>query len=557
MSSLLAKFAPKRNRHQLVAGVEVAPRGVYVILLSHSGQQNFAFYAGHYEPFDPGLEIGSRSIASSLRRALHALPVPATQMSLWTTLARGNARLYPLSLPLLKRSHLPDAAHWAIQREDPFDTESTFCDCEPESVVEIDGRKLQKAVGLLCEKSEEERIVNLFYRAGYPVEGITLSVFALRNLFRHHWINAPGDIKAIVQIDWHYSRILLFTATETILVRTIPIGLDQMTEDLIENLSPAPDTGTARNLLLDLGRDPWPHQFFEEEEVFAIIRPTLDRLTRQFDRTLEYTQTKFPGREPPTSLQLAGHLTESPKCTRYLQDQTTFPLEVIDPFRGLEKDCEQKVSGLNLTNRSSFATALGLALSTPDQGPNLRYPLKVRIAEENARRINSRIFALFLVLTVLLGLFYLQQNQQLEALQDQRNRLESNQPETFLSGEQILARVGTLQESLASVRQSLEPHRPLAVAHQILALAPSEIEIHHIHQNLSGDTDETTRVRVEGTVIGQEQLLRSVLAIYRRTLEESVLFDTVSLRQITPTQDTEGHSILRFSMEILLPKDET
>ncbi|MCC5790597.1 MAG: pilus assembly protein PilM [Opitutales bacterium] len=548
MFSLFQSLAFKRSNPVLVAGVEFGPREIRIVLVAHQSNQSFKVLQCHYEPLNPGLEMGSHGVTEGLSKAIKSLRHPPSQITFWSTLARGNARIYPLTLPPVKLVHLPEASYWAIQREDPFDEKKNFCDVDPEKIIEVDGRNLQKAIGLLVEKNEKDRIVKAFSQAGPSVEGLTLAIFAIRNLFREGWLTYPGKVKAIAHFGWNYSRIMIFDNEKTILVRAVPIGLEQIAEDLVKQLSPSPDSGTARSLILDLGISPWPHHNYDEQEVKEIVNPPLERLSRQLDRTLEYTRTKFPDIEAPNSIHLTGHFVESPHCLRYLKDQTTYPIEIIDPFP--ERKLPENVEHQKPLQSAGFATALGLALAKTNTGPNLCNPLSERLAQISHQKINVRIFVLFLFMTLLLGFFYLQQHLALQELRDKKNALERTIPSFTLSGEEVLTRVTSLHREIDNVRQSLDPFKPLAFLHEIFTLAPPEISIHHVHQIREPSGQNAPSIRIEGSVSGEEALQANRLGLYHQDLQESVLTAEATLRHSNLVTDEKENPLLRFSMEI-------
>lgn len=542
--------------------MEVGLHALHMVLLEPGGRGAYRVVNFRREPIVPFCKLNSPLMVQALRAGLNKLAGNARNLDVWAGLTVDHVRIHHLTLPQMRPNHLSQGVYWAVQREESFSDEETVFDFEVEKEVHRDGRKDMAVTGFLLPREDRQALARVFADAGYPLAGMTLPLYAMRNFFRSGWLPATGDTRIFSHIGAQSSRIGIWADGQSILTRGIPIGLEQVTQELVGVLRPVPDRASALRMILNLGRDRWEDYDYDQDEVFSVIQPTLERMARQIDRTLEYYQTHFRDRDPVQCVHLSGGITESPRCIEYVREQIAVPLEVIDPF-GQETETAGVSIPVDAHDRYAYATAFGLALSSASYSPNFLHTFKDRQREATHRRIKNRIFVLFFILTLVLGGYYAYQGSVLTELRAEKNRIQSElQGEApLLDPQDVLTQLTELQGDFHRLVEAIDHHRTTAVLTELSSRTPEAIGLQSVSAYLrdSGEAEADAEeqapwVRVSGILSGDEDLFETDLSLYVRRLESSPLFSNVTILESNSRQSSENSDspVLHFALELSL-----
>lgn len=150
-------------------------------------------------------------------------------------------------------------------------------------------------VAYTAPRRQATAMQKLFIQAGRSPTGLTLAPFALQNLFRLRFDN-QAENSACLHIADDHSQIHIFRGGQLALTRTVKTGLDSMEEEL---LNMAPDTLTRETVWQLLKGLPQTSTVgasgnssaaisHDAVLVLAALKPVLNRLIRQLERTLDY-----------------------------------------------------------------------------------------------------------------------------------------------------------------------------------------------------------------------------------------------------------------------------
>ena len=482
----------------------------------------------------PSGSLDSPKFVESLRAGLRSLAGSTRDLSVWAGLATDRVRIHHLTLPKMKPRMLPQAVHWALQREELFTAEKTVLDFEVENEVIIDGKAQLHVTGFVIPKEDRDAMVEAFEKAGVPLTGLTLSLYGLRNLFRSEWVSNDEETRIGLHIGPQNSRIAIWSGGQSLLSRAIPVGDQQVAEELTHVLQPAPDQEEALRLVLELGRETEEESDHDSELIFRAVQPTLDRMARQIDRTLEYFRTQHQDRATANCIYITGAITGSPRCVEYLQSQVALPLQPIDPFDGEKVDQRSELPSERF-ERKTYATSFGLALSNESYTPNFLHTFKDRQQVHLHKQVNLRIFAFFFILAGLLGGFYAHQLSTLKQLQEEEQRAEN-----LLRAQRPLATAADLRSQMASLRtdvrqleSQIDRQQAIALLASLSKLTPETVQLEMISTSLVASSDGKAKtaskpwIRLVGSIDGEPFRLETELALYARILESSPFFTEV------------------------------
>lgn len=506
----------------------------------------------------PSGNLDSPKFVESLRAGLRTLAGSTRDLSVWAGLATDRVRIHHLTLPKMKPRLLPQAVYWAVQREELFTAEKTVLDFEVEKEVIIDGKSQLHVTGFLLPKEDRDAMVAAFEKAGVPLTGLTLSLYGMRNFFRSEWVSNEEETRIGLHIGPHNSRIAIWSGGQSLLSRAIPVGDQQVAEELTHLLHPAHGQEEALRLVLELGRETEDESDHDSELIFRSVQPTLDRMARQIDRTLEYFRTQHQDRANASCIYLTGAITGSPLCVQYLQSQVALPLQPIDPFEGEKVDQKSELP-TEVFERRTYATSFGLALSNESYTPNFLHTFNDRQQVHLHKQVNLRIFALFFILAGILGGFYAHQLSTLQQLQEEEQRAEN-----LLRAQRPLATAADLRNQMTALRatvKQLEPQidrqQAIALLASLSELTPETVQLELISSSLVTRSDGNSKsaskpwIRLVGSIDGEPFRLETELALYARKLESSPFFTEVKPNSYS-LEERGRQGRLNFDLEVSL-----
>lgn len=543
MKSEITKFPLSIYPHGMVAGVEIGPGSIRIVVLQCTKGVPTQCIKYHEEPFPENLAPSPSQISEFLQTAFQNLGIPLRKLQVWSNLYQGNARLYPLQIPVVQTNHLVETVFWAIQKEDPFDEKKYLCDVLPERNPQNGPPHHIKALGFLVPLDEQRRITEIFLRAGIPLAGVTLSLFSVRNLFHSGWLSFSGDILAYSHIGWNSTRLSIEDQSGTLLSRSIPVGLEPLAEDLVHSLSPKVSMDTARRMVAHLGKEDWPYEQHSLENIFSALEPALTRMARQIDRTIEYFRTHFNNLPLPSVIYISGFITECPHCLNHLQQETNFPTTVPELHPGPKENTPPLPPSLN--------TAFGLALASENINPNFANPLAKRLHAASHRVLSQRVFFLFLILTFLLGILYFQQYSTVRGLEQDYHELSEKSPTQVMSPVQWLERLAEWQQEFQRERQTLRSYIAPTLVQSILENVPEGITLHQVSAHLiPASEDDPPHIRLEGILQTDPSQYNSLMSVFRLQLLQSPFFNEFQLRREIDRSTPFPHR--EFSAQIIL-----
>lgn len=363
-------FPTSRNKKGTIVGIEITSHVIRMVRLRRLSGGRFSFESSRSVPIDPHFPVGSADYIAALKKGFKEFCGAARGIEIWTSLGAERVRIHHLKIPRMSKAQLSGAVYWAMKREESFDDDETVFDFElaPEPDPEPDAP--YSVTGFLAPREDLDKIRRLFAQTGYPLTGLVLPLYSLRNLFHTEWIETSLSPVMVTHIGHRSSSVGILAEGRSVMTRDIPIGLNSFAEILTRELNPAPTLTEATRLVLrpksthstDQEENHW-----NEENVFLAIRPTLERMARQIERALEYCQTTYalPRVE---RVYLAGTIAAIPRFTDFLNQQISAEVSVMDP---LVSDRLEAAPAEDRGERAAFALPLSLALSDQGRTPRM------------------------------------------------------------------------------------------------------------------------------------------------------------------------------------------
>jgi type IV pilus assembly protein PilM len=566
-NNLLTMNSRSDSRRFSSVGIEIGYSTIYMVLLRKAADGKIVFEECRTFEFDPNLSLESSSFISVIKTALKQFCGSSKELAIWAAPRLDRARLHHIKIPRVSPTRLSGAVYWGLQREEPFLEKETVVDFQVEEGAAINTSL--NITGVLVERESVKDIQQAFSHAGYPLTGIGLPLFALRNL-----VNLRGDEKQeapvlICEVGQRATNVSVLIERRLVFTRNIPLGLQNLAETLVKELDPTPSQEQACNLVLKLG--------FEEEKLSSdesqqhenalnLLRPILERAVRQIERTIQYYQSNFDT-EPIETIFLGGEVAARGHLFNFISEQISANVIAIDPFDTPELQAKTSLPAHN-ADRIAYGPAFGLALEGSQAGINLAHTYKERQNEVKHRKIATAVSISLILLTVATTFFYVRQQSQLRSLYAERDNLDRS---LSALGPQLTEAVIT--EATEDVRALQELRRAatkryegLALLSEITRLTPENISLLHVSAamgsaitllDVSPATGSPIKTAAEakgtlllkGVVKGERTSLETSLTIYIARLDQSPLFHAVEV-DATDLSESSGQLHLTFTLKV-------
>jgi len=339
-----------------------------------------------------------------------------------------------------------------------------------------------------------------------------------------------------------------------------PVSLSMKSEWAVSQEGPI-NAEEARRILFSLTPDgpaltkDDPGFKLPEEEIYEMTYPAVERLVRQIERTFQHFSSTFHG-ETVSKIFISGKMDLSGHLAEYIAEQLGIQGQAINPFSS-EISFTQGLSiaaPRNISEKISYAPAIGLALSDNSRTPNFIYTYLEKGQKAIVSRFDRTIFILFLLavsicvsVSLWQGKESKEKQQQLAQLQQQ---LELFNPEP---DENLIANLAT---KVALKRQKFKKYsqryRGMAAISEIAAITPGNISLLSSTTTFPKGPDGKGSLVLEGIVRGKRRILEATLASYVLKLAGSPLFEQPSVNKsvIEPENDSDVlHFIVHINMQ--------
>jgi type IV pilus assembly protein PilM len=566
--------SPISFKKNTTVGVDIGYDDLKLVKIKRVSENTYELLEYAKVPFDPEIPRESSNFHMFLRPTLTEFCGSSKSIDIWCTISSARVETRQFRIPKVAARQIPNAIYWTYQREAAFDEKEKVFDFEILGEVQEEQTTKINVLAYTVPADEVGSLKEMFSKAGFQLTGISIVPFAFQTLLRTHRVESADQQVASLYIGRDWSRIDIFSGGNLLLSRGIKAGVRTMMEALrkeIESSSKglslvkAPDEEVGRiravkkKLKLDLelaqqyffGYTPGAASQDEagrklsinENKIFLMIQPALERLVRQVERTIRHFALNYENTRI-SKIFISSGVSPHRKILNYIGEELGMPTEVLNPFSESANFIHHVPIPDSLSEQSSFAPAMGMALANNSRTPNFLFTYKDKRKDIRNRRINRSVFAAFAVLiAVCVGISFLQEQgiedkdahkmQLQQLLQGYNLRVDKNL---------ILKLVQEIREKNKADEAIGKKYMGLAAIGEIVNLTPSNIRLLSITTQLGPLPNKTPPKEekdkkqkaaapqpkvliLEGIVEGDRLTLESALAGYLMALKDSPLFD--------------------------------
>jgi Tfp pilus assembly PilM family ATPase len=511
------------------------------------------------------------------------------EANLWAIMSAARVNVRHINIPKVAKKQIENAVYWTIKKETPFDDKDTVFDFEIQREVTEQGVDKWLTMVYTAPREEIEDLRGLFSQIGFPLTGISITPFAIQNLFKTEWI--PPALEGTVAslfIGNDFSRIDIFSKGKLIMTRGIKAGINSMVESLMEKLTairketsevergvPPTSFEQAKKVLFSLSPDSPPLKENDigfglaDEEKFETILPALERVVRQVERTFE-RYTGGHNYDIVTRIYVSSAMNISQPVIEYVGNQLGIESDILNPLKFKIPNIGKTMEQTSVSEILALIPAFGLALSDNAYTPNLMFRFKDKEREANVTRANRVIFAVFLVALIVCSgflLFEIQKAREREAtlaqLEQQLAQYVPRVDQSLISG---MLSSSSRQQQLS--RTYVDRYISMAVISELSYMTPANIRLIDLKVNTgaaqsgkiqakdpkretASPKEEGKNLTVEGVVFGDRKALEASLAGYIMKLKSSPMFSHISVQK-NSVELLRKNEVLHFVIDIKL-----
>lgn len=462
-----------------------------------------------------------------------------------------------LTLPRMPAKELRQAIRWEAQKSLPFPLEGALLAHHVAGeILDRDGVKKLTVLMAAVEGQHATEAVGILRAAGLDPVGLTVVPAALASLIRQGAAaEKAGKVWAVLDIGQQASHLLFFHGPELQLAREIGIAGQAITEAMmaavmVQGRRVQLDADQAEQLKRENGipaveKAKGQADGIPPAHLGAMIRPALDRLSVDIQRSFAFHQERVGG-PSPSRIVLSGGTARLQNLVPFLSQRLGIEVEILNPFAGL--DVAGALRGDEVTEQAPrLAVATGLALDrarTLDLLPP--QVVAARRAAWTRMGIRAAAVATVLVTAATYGGTWWSRTATERALVTRRASLNSLQ--------RALEALQRLQAERDALAPRLRAYDALlagstlwyGLLKELSQLTPRAITLNEMTATPEG------RLKIKGIAFENESAAEMILADYLATLDASPFFPGVDLVGTRERGDFNARA-LDFEMTCRLP----
>lgn len=597
-------------RDKITVGIDIGYHDIRLTKIAQSPKQKFTLLDFWRVPFDTKTTRDSKEFVELLRPILTKFCGPRKKAQLWCSISSANVEVRHLHIPKVAEEQIAKAVYWTFKKETPFEENKSIFDFEIQGDFQEGDITKTAVIAFVAPRDEVLATKKLFVDSGFPLTGISITPFAIQNLFRTNWIEAGSEITTCnLYVGREWSRIDIFSHGNLAMIRGIKTGVNSMTEEIISGVNKrlaeaeslqldletpltltlesdaTPEEGEKTDEKpkdgLDLGQDSSHKKITEEiarkilfslspgspplsdlnlnlnlqeDDVFDMIHSVAERLIRQVERTFEHYSSVF-GKETVSKIFISGSLDSIKRLVEHIGRQLGVPGGVMDPFIPSLSFAKGVAAPETLGEKIAYVPAIGLALSDNSRTPNFLFTHKDKKKELRVNRLNKMIIGVLICLMGLsVGFAFLQKFQaddKKATLIALRQKL-TQQPQV---DRQTISELATkVSRKSADTKTYIKKYMGMAVLSELTRLTPDNIFLLNCISRFgtpqeAGSQQRKNTLVLEGIVKGGSQRQDSILTTYLMKIAESPMFSQPSIHKSSSETYDEG-SVLYFTVYI-------
>jgi len=568
----------RASKKTTVVGVDLGYRNLKLVKMMRLSDREWKLLDYTSISYNPQIPRTSPEFSNFLKTHLSDFCGSSLKFELWCLMFSANVEIRYIRIPKVPKKQIANAVYWTFKKEVPFDEEESIVDFEVRGDISEEGIQKTAVIVYTAPNKEIKQLEEFFSKIGCPLTGISVASFAIQNLLRTHWIETGEQTVGSLYIGEDWSRVDIFSSGNLVLTRGIKAGMNSLVEGIIEGMQELEinsstelaegeillDMEQGRKILVSLRPDSPsltkgdPGFYLKEEEIFMMIQAPLERLLRRVERSLEHFALTLEVGEV-SKFYISGEIHAHRQLDEYISEEIGVQCEILDPLDPENPFMVDVSKPLSLVERSSFGSALGIALSRNSLTPNLIFTYRDKEKLASITRINRAILAVFVIIVVICTGMFLWQESVVKDKQvkivELKKKLGKYSPR--VNQNLIFQLSAKVKQNRHKLKEYSRRYKAMAVLAELSRLTPPNIRLLSFTAKVgrvseAKNKDAKNDLVLEGMVFGDQQKLEGFLATYLLRMENSPIFSQAGIYKKSSFELHEGRKVLHFMVRMVV-----
>lgn len=576
--SFISKFSLAKN---IAIGIEIGYTELKLAKITHLPDGKYELSNIAEIPFAPNTTPTSDGFIYFLKDALNNFCGNKNKCVLWSVISSVHVETRCIRIPKLPKKQIPNAVFWVFTKEVPYNKNQEVLDFKILGDITEDGITKMEVMAYTAPQKEIFELRDIFSKAGHPLTGISIVPFAVQNLLQTVLLQTDENNICNLFIGRDWSRIAIYSGGKLILSRGIKSGMYSMILCISEAIKTKscksaqlsleayrnicahqltqnqdPDVTLAQKIFFSFINGSLPktrvkkYNILSEDQVLGIIRPALERLIRQIERTLDHYTQHFRN-DGLAKVMVSGPLTANDMIISYLGQQLDLPVAVMDPFAADSIFAVKVTVPDSFVKREVFVPAIGMGLSNNVITPNFLFTHTDRNKERLFEKVTFSILAASILFFMILAGVYFKQNHILKIkethLEKLAQELSKNSPEA--SKDIVLKLYSQSKKRHDLIKAASYRFAPVSFLEELSELTPANIRLINFETRRVKDKPFFFTISIEGIIFGNRSSFESTLTSFMLSLKGSPLFSRPAVIN-KQFEFYENKEVLRFSAKL-------
>jgi len=341
-----------------VIGLDIGSSSIKVAELKETkkgyGLVNFGVAPLPPEAIVDGALMNSAAIVEAIQTLINERKIKTKEVV--TSVSGQSVMIKKIPLPAMTEQELEDQIQWEAEQYIPFDINDVNLDFQ---ILKPGDDQGNMEVLLVAAKKD---IINdhlaVITEAGLIPVVMDIDAFALENMYEINYQIMENEVLAVVNIGASVINIAVTKNGQYMFSRDVSSGGKLFSEEIQKQLSVSYEEAEMLKLGGSTGKD---SEEVMRREVSTVIKSVSEQLSGEIARSLDFYQASA-AEEHINKIWLGGGSCRIPGLAEAIQEKQNIPVEIVDPFRNIDRNPKQFDPGyLEQEIGPQAAVVIGLA----------------------------------------------------------------------------------------------------------------------------------------------------------------------------------------------------
>ena len=273
-----------------------------------------------------------------------------------TSVSGASVMIRKITLPVMTEEEFEEQIQWEAEQYIPFNLSDVNLAYEILNPGDDEGN--MEVLLVAAKKDMINDYIAVITEAGLNPVIMDLDAFCVLNAYEINYQMMENEVLALVNIGSSIINMIITKGGRYLFSRDVTVGGNLYTEEIMKELSVSYEEA---DLLKRGGSATGETEAVMRQEVESVIRRVSDQISSEIAKSLDFYQATA-AEEQISKIWLAGGAAAVSGLSETIQKKQSVPVEVVDPFRNLERNDKQFDPAYLEQIGSRAAVSIGLAL---------------------------------------------------------------------------------------------------------------------------------------------------------------------------------------------------